>query len=116
MSLLAEELCPVTEGLFGRLYRCSPQGVAALVKTVPLETRAMLALYCYRRAHLQSLGLAIAETCSEHDLWWVGGKMGMELSSRAKQPGSVRADARAMLKKPVTLASGHLWQPPPLED
>ena len=117
MTLLAEELCPVTESLFGRLYRSSPEGVTALVKSVPGDTRAMLAVYCYRRAHLQSLGLAIAETCSEDDLQNFGGRMGLELLARAKaeKPAS---DGPTKLKssKGITLASGPLWNPRPLDE
>jgi hypothetical protein len=119
MSLLAEEFCPVSDSLFGRLYRASPEGVTALVKTVPDETRAMLAVYCYRRAHLQALGLTIAETCSEHDLQRFGGRMGAELLSLAKalQPAS-EDERQPKLKssKGITLATGRLWNPVPPED
>ena len=47
-----------------RLYRASPEGVSVVVKTVPPQTRAALAYYCSRRAHLESLALVIAATCS----------------------------------------------------
>jgi hypothetical protein len=118
MSLLAEELCPVTESLFGRLYRSSPDGIAALVRTVPGDTRAMLAVYCYRRAHLQSVGLAIAETCSEDDLQRFGGRMGVELLARAKaeKPASEESQPKLKSSKGITLASGRLWNPSPLDE
>ena len=118
MSLLAEEFCPVSESVFGRLYRASPQGLAALIKTVPAETRANLAVYCYRRAHLQALALTIAETCLADDLQWFGGKMGAELSSLAHAPKIAEDARKPMLKssKGVTLATGRLWNPAPLED
>src|SRR5690242_14003096 len=98
MTLLAEELCPVSESLFGRLYRASPEGLAALIKTVPAETRAMLAVYCYRRAHLQALGLTIAETCSEHDLQRFGGRMGAELPALAKAQKALAAESQPKAK------------------
>jgi hypothetical protein len=118
MTLLAEELCPVTESLFGRLYRSSPEGVTALVKSVPGDTRAMLAVYCYRRAHLQTLGLAIAETCSEDDLQRFGGRMGVELLARAQAAKPAVDDRQPKLKssKGITLASGPLWNPRPLDE
>ena len=117
MSLLAEEFCPVAETLFGRLYRTSPEGLAALIKTIPAETRAMLAVYCYRRAHLRALGLAVAETCSEYDLQKFGGRMGTELLSlaQAQKPAEER-QPKLKSSKGVTLATGRLWNPAPLED
>ena len=61
---LNEESCPVPESLLGQLYRVTPQGLPALIDAVPANTRAMLAVYCYRRAHLASLGIAIAASCA----------------------------------------------------
>jgi hypothetical protein len=118
MSLLAEEFCPVSESLFGRLYRASPEGLAALIKTVPGDTRAMLAVYCYRRAHLQALSLAIAETCSEHDLQRFGGRMAAELLGLAKSQRAIEEEHQPKLtrSKGITLASGPLWNPVPLKD
>jgi hypothetical protein len=81
----AEERCPVSKALLGRLSSCSAPGLPALLEEVPPERRAALALYCYRRARLQRLGIDIGGTCAEHDLWWAGGKVGMELSCKAKQ-------------------------------
>ena len=103
MSLAAEELCPVAESLLGQLYRSSPEGVAVLIETVPPLTRAALAVYCYRRAHLEGLGLAIALTCSEDDLSTVGGRAGLTLLERAKAAGSTPVIQIAS-RKHVTLA------------
>ena len=71
-----EEHCPVPEDFLGQLYRSSPHGLSELAAAVPPETRAMLALYCYRRAHLQSIGLAIAASCEESELEASGGNAG----------------------------------------
>src|SRR3954469_16303199 len=60
-----EESCPVPEDMLGQLYRASSQGLSELVATIPAGERAMLALYCYRRAHLQAIGLAIATGCTD---------------------------------------------------
>ena len=117
MTLLAEEFCPVSEDLFGGLYRASPEGLAALIKTVPAETRAMLAVYCYRRAHLQALGLTIAESCSEDDLQRFGGRMGAELPALAKAQKALveELQPKAKSSKGISLATGRLWNPAPLE-
>ena len=116
MSLLAEEPCPVSDNLFARLYRSSPEGLAALIRTVAGDTRAMLAVYCYRRAHLQAFGLTIAEACSEYDLQRFGGGMGVELLNRAhatQAATSAEDTPRHKSSKGVTLASGKLWNPCP---
>ena len=115
MALSAEEFCPVSEDLLGRLYRASPEGVAVLIKTVPDGLRAALAHYCSRRAHLETLGLAIASTCSEQDLYAEAGRYGRELFAKA-QAAFVSEPPKNRSKRGVTLASGPLWQPVPLED
>lgn len=75
---------PDTDSIFGRLYRSSPEGLAALVKTVPAQTRAMLAIYCLRREQLGSIGLAIAETCERRDLLSQGGSAALDLIQKVK--------------------------------
>jgi len=78
----------------------------------------MLAVYCYRRAHLQSLALSIAESCSDQDLQKFGGRMGAELLPLAKSLKAAEDERRPKLKssKGITLASGRLWNPTPLDD
>jgi hypothetical protein len=65
---LEEEPCPVSNELLGALYRVSADGLNELVATVTPKLRALLAVYCYRRAHLASIGLAIAATCEQDEL------------------------------------------------
>src|SRR5271154_6987065 len=90
LQVSSEEACPVSEELLGTLYRSSQHGLSELVKNVGSETRALLALYCYRRAHLQDIGLAIAATCSEPDLVWLGAAGAVLLSrSRDAPPKSI---------------------------
>jgi len=115
MSLAVEEECPVSLSLLGRLYRSSPEGLAVLVSTVPSQVRATLALYCYRRAHLQSIGLAIASTCSQAELVHELGRVGHDLfaQAQAEQPTSPKPTL-AKSQRGVTLATGRLWQPPSL--
>lgn len=110
-----EDVCPVREELLGELYRANKLGLPVLVATVPPHLRAMLALFCYRRSHLHSLGLAIAASCEEDDLVRLGGRVGMTLATRSREeqpPALVPGNA----KRKVTLASGLLRTMAPLED
>lgn len=117
MSLSDEHFCPVSESLFGRLYRSSPEGIAALVNTVPPNTRAMLAYYCSRRAHLESLGLVIAATCTPEQLYDVAGRAGWDLHTRAQAEAAKPAEPRKpKSRQGVTLASGPLWKIPNISE
>ena len=107
MSALTEEFCPVSESLLGRLYRASPEGLALLIKSVPSQTRAALAYYCSRRAHLQSIGLAIAGTCSETELYNEAGKAGLDLWARAKAFNAESDTARGT-GQTITLPAGQI--------
>ncbi len=55
--MFEDEPCPVSDQRLGELYRSSSHGLSELIATVSPDSRAMLALYCYRRAHLSSIGL-----------------------------------------------------------
>lgn len=86
---LEEDLCPIGDELFGELYRRSKQGLPLLVGTMPPDTRAMLALFCYRRSHLHEMGLAIAVSCDEDDLVWSGGRGGAALFAKSREDRDV---------------------------
>lgn len=111
MSFPAEHFCPVSDRLLGRLYRSSPEGIATLVRTVPTNTRAMLAYYCSRRVHLQALGYVIARTCTEEDLYDVAGRAGWDLFAQA-QAVDAAEPPQTKGRHAVTLASGALWKIP----
>ncbi len=111
----SEDACPIPESLFGQLYRSHPQGLPELVATIPSRTRAMLAMFCYRRAHLHALSLAIASTCDETDLVDAGGRPGQALFELSRQPEAPAAVQDGGRRK-ITLAKGPLWSPAPLED
>lgn len=113
--LLNEETCPVPESLLGQLYRVTPQGLPALIDAVPANTRAMLAVYCYRRAHLASLGLAIAASCEEGDLAEHGGNLGSDLFEKSRNTPKAR-EALPSQRKKISLSTGPIRQLPPLED
>lgn len=112
---LNEETCPVPESILGQLYRASPHGLDALIETVPQQTRAMLAVYCYRRAHLASVGLAIAASCEEDDLAQYGGNLGADLFVKSRTADAVNETYLSQRRK-VSLSSGPIRQLPPLVD
>jgi hypothetical protein len=89
-----EESCPVPDALLGDLYRASPEGLHALVESVPAEVRALLAVFCSRRAHLATLGLAIASTCEREQLVKSGGELGAHIFAQSRQGPPVIAEGR----------------------
>lgn len=46
-----------------RLYGAATQSISEIVGTLSASERARLAVFCYGRAHLNTIGLAIAATC-----------------------------------------------------
>jgi hypothetical protein len=101
---LERDICPVGDEMLGALYRASEHGLPALIESVPPLTRAMLALFCYRRSHLQPLALVIAASCEERDLVHWGAALGSALYAKARsaQPGSAPA---ATGRNKITLPS-----------
>jgi len=104
-QLPVEEPCPVPERLLGDLYRSSPEGLATLVQTIPATTRALLALYCYKRVHLKSIALALADTCDKDDLIVHGGDFGADLYERAR-----RAPQVVEVRPKISLSKGALMK------
>jgi hypothetical protein len=105
---LEDEPCPVSDETLGELYRASPHGLSEIIATVSPAVRALLAVYCYRRAHLASIGLAIAATCEKDDLIWLGGNAGAALFERSREAPQSDADVRAAGRRKITLATAPL--------
>ena len=103
---LADDVCPVSDELLGELCRANDLFVPCFVSTLAPDVRALLALFCYRRSHLHSMGLAIAAACDEDHLVWAGQGVGKFLfaSSREVSPAVVSETKRSK----ITLASGVL--------
>jgi hypothetical protein len=78
------------------------------IRFLCLTVRASLALFCYRRSRLHSIGLAIAASCDKDSLVWAGGSVGAFVfaCSREASPREVQS-ARADRRK-ITLATGVL--------
>ena len=58
------------------------------VVEVPPERRSSVALFCYRRSHLEGAALAVAATCDEEDLVDVGGPLGRTLFLKSRNVSS----------------------------
>jgi hypothetical protein len=107
---LSDEVCPVPDEVLGEMYRANPDGLASLITIVSSDARARLALYCYRRAHLESIGLAIAATCAKDDLTGVGGNAGAALFHRSREPAAPRPTLAEVTSRGrrVSLSTGPL--------
>ena len=102
-SAVDSDACPVGDEMLGSLYRASEHGLPMLVESVSGDVRAMLALYCYRRAHLHSMSLAIAATCSERDLVEQGGIAGSTLFAMSREaPAAVSSSGRRSITLSTT--------------
>ena len=106
-ALLEDEPCPVRDEILGEMYRASPHGLDELIATVSPTARVLLAVYCYRRAHLASIGLAIAATRDKDDLADWGGNAGVVLFERSREaPPPLPSNAHATGRRKITLATG----------
>src|ERR1700681_1966692 len=112
-----DDICPVHDELLGELYSANKLGLPTLVATVPPTVRATLALFCYHRSHLHSLGLAIAASCDEDDLVRYGGRVGATLFTRPREaPQPQPLTSHHANRRKITLASGLLRNMPALDD
>jgi hypothetical protein len=68
-----DEICPINEKLLFSLYDAAKRGLPVPVSDVPPERRSSVALFCYRRSHLEKAALAVAAICDEEDLVEAGG-------------------------------------------
>jgi hypothetical protein len=103
--------------MLGDLYRASKNGLAELIATVSPDLRAALAIYCYRRAHLTGIGLAIASTCDQHDLEFLGGTAGGALFARSREAPPIPPEPSSYARRQkITLATGLLGRSPPIDE
>jgi hypothetical protein len=104
-NVFESDTCPVGEELLGSLYRASEHGLPALVESVSPDVRAMLALFCYRRAHMHSMSLVIAATCSEGDLIEQGGTVGATLYAISREAPSSALAPSSGSRRSITLST-----------
>ena len=87
-NLPQEEICPISEQLLFSLYDAAKRGLPVPVGEVPPERRSSVALFCYRRSHLEEAALAVAATCDEEDLVDIGGPLGRTLFLKSRNLSS----------------------------
>jgi hypothetical protein len=105
---LADDICPISDDLLGELYRANDLVAPGFVSALPPDIRALLALFCYRRSHLHSVGLGIATSCDKDNLVQAGGSVGAFLfASSRESPSHVALSPRGNRRK-ITLATGVL--------
>ncbi len=115
--LLDDAPCPIPDETLGQMYRASAQGLSQLIASVSPTARALLAVYCYRRAHLASIGLAIAATCEKDDLTALAGNIGVGLFERSRETRhSSITSTPANGRRKITLSTGPLRQATPIGD
>jgi hypothetical protein len=94
----------VPEELVGRLYSATEGAVMDLVDRFTLLERANLAMYCYRKAHLHGIGLAIAATCDQSTLETTWGiSLGRALYAQSRER-PVTPPTPATQRSKITLA------------
>jgi hypothetical protein len=112
-----EELCDVLtrrrclscpRRLLGELHHANDRFIPGFVSTLAPDIRASLALFCYRRNHLHSMGLAIAASCNEADLVREGGGAGAFLFTCSKKLSREQALSSRVGRRKVTLSTGVL--------
>jgi hypothetical protein len=95
----------VSADLIGRLYASSQHGLEQVVAPLSLEQRTAVALFCYSRAHLREIGLAVAAMCDQWSLVNAAGKLGEAIFAQSRlQPKASDRPAHVGRRK-VTLAT-----------
>jgi hypothetical protein len=99
-----DDECPVSEELIGRLYRSSHHDINELISGLSSSRRGSLAAFCYGRAHLRDIGLAIAATCDLETLVVAGGRAGNFLYEQSRELPNVEKPRSGTRQAKVTLA------------
>jgi hypothetical protein len=98
----------VRDELLGELCRADDVFVPGFVYSLAPDVRASLALFCYRRTHLHSIGLAIAASCDEDSLVWAGGSVGAFVFACSRQASPREVQSPRTDRRKITLATGVL--------
>ena len=107
-SELTDDVCPISDELLAELHRANDLFIPGFVSTLAPDVRALLALFCYRRSHLHSMGLGIAASCDKDNLVWAAGSVGAFLFASSRElPPHTALSARGNRRK-ITLATGVL--------
>jgi hypothetical protein len=105
LQRLAQDGPAVSDELIGRLYASRQHELTHMVSDLPPDQRANLALFCYRRAHLREIGVAIAATCDQWSLVNVAGRAGDVLYAHSRTQPEVIEPVLPYGRRKITLAS-----------
>jgi len=108
-----EDACPISDHELAKLYGANEHSLPGLVDAIEPDIKPALAFYCYRRAHLHTVGLAIAANCDESELVCVGGEAGAVLFARSREAWDfVEITPVHPSRRKITLARSPLWSLP----
>lgn len=108
-----DDACPISDRALATLYSANEGSLPKLLDAIGSEIKPALAFYCYRRAHLETVGLAIAASCDETQLVSFGGAAGTALFAKSREErGIVQIKPTSPFRKRITLASGPMWSRP----
>lgn len=79
------ENCPVPEKVLRQLLDAALNATSDIGSTLPETKRAELAVFCYRRAHLRTAGLALAGQCNREALVREAGTAGEVIFAQSRQ-------------------------------
>ena len=107
----------VPEELIGHLHRATESTLLDLMDKFTPQERANLAMFCYRKAHLRRIGLAIAATCDLPALvqQW-GTVLGQAIFSQSRNGFTDPDPVRVSHRPKITLARSAGGILPPLID
>ncbi|BAT58886.1 hypothetical protein GJW-30_1_01414 [Variibacter gotjawalensis] len=88
--------------IIGQLYSAGTANVADVLASASDIQKARLALFCYERAHMRAIGLAVAATCDPAALIEAGGKLGEAIYAQAR---TGTAPIPAPARRSITLAT-----------
>ncbi len=103
-----DDVCHVRDELLGELCRANDLFIPGFVCGLAPDVRASLALFCYRRTHLHSMGLAIAASCDEDNLVWAGGNVGAFIFTCSREVARQEVPSPRAGRRKITLATGVL--------
>jgi hypothetical protein len=104
MHFSDDDFTPVSETLLFRLYDASRSGLPLPIADIPPHLRSTVALYCYRRGHLEDTAVRIAATCDEDDLVFAGGRAGSALFNKSRLLCSSPKPLESAPRSKITLA------------
>lgn len=99
-----EPASPVPLDVLTLLMRSDEARVSEIVRQLPDAQRATLAVYCFSRSHMRTLGLRIARDCSMQALVTAGGATGQTLSDQIDSGEAFDVGPTQNHRRKVTLA------------